>query len=116
MKSAAWRTVVAGSFVKAIEINQRQTSGAVSRTSLFEIGARRRLTEAISPYQVNQPLRDKKTDAINAKISKSVNSRFFLLKLDDTFSVRELNIYMRGIFANFKLERVDPDWQRGREV
>jgi len=38
---------------------------------------RRRLTEAISPYHVNQLLRDKKTDAINAKISKSGNSRFF---------------------------------------
>src|SRR6267143_2807094 len=101
MYSASLRTAVAASLVRAIKVSARQTSGAVSRTSLFETGVRRRLTEAISLYQVNQLLRDKKTEAINAKISKSVNSRFFLLKFDNTFPVCELNIYMRGIFANF---------------
>ena len=105
------RTVVAASFVKAIKINARQTSGAVSRTSLFETGARRRLTEAISPYQVHQPLRDKKTDAINAKISKSGNSEFFLPKSDDTFPVRELNTellnFAKPACANCTRTRVD---------
>src|SRR6267143_4344772 len=91
MYSASLRTAVAASFVRAIKVSPRQTSGAVSRTSLFETGARRRLTDAISLYQVNQLLRDKKTDAINARISKSGNSRFFLPKSDDTFPVREHN-------------------------
>jgi hypothetical protein len=56
-------------------------------------------------------LRDKKTDAINAKISKSGNSEFFLPKSDDTFPVRELNTellnFAKRACANCTRTRVD---------